>query len=291
MRNIISIDVEDWFHIFELESTPNLKDWELMESRVEKNFFNMLEILEEKNVKATCFFLGWIAEKHPNLVNEAAKRKHEIASHGYAHQLINFQTKSQFYKDVSKTKQILESISGTEVIGYRAPGFSITPETTWAFSQLVKAGYKYDSSLFPAKRGHGYFLNSKLHPFKITDLNIFEFPLTVASVLSKRICFWGGGYLRLFPYCIIKAMTNQIACENRPVIYYVHPREIDIKQPRLEMSFSRKFKSYVNLKTTKTKISKILTSNSFLTFANFLNEHEDYFESNSKKISIASLSN
>jgi polysaccharide deacetylase family protein (PEP-CTERM system associated) len=290
MKDIISIDVEDWFHILELESTPNLHEWENLESRIENNFLNMLDILEEKNVKATCFFLGWIAEKYPQLVREASKRKHEIASHGYAHQLIYTQTEKQFYEDISKTKHILENISGTEVIGYRAPGFSIIPETTWAFAQLAKAGYKYDSSLFPAKRGHGYFLETKLYPFKIVDFDFYEFPITVAHFLSKNICFFGGGYLRLFPYWLIKIMTKQVANENRPVIYYIHPREIDINQPRLDMNLKRQFKSYINLKTTKVKLRKIIANNEYISFAGCLREYEEYFGETSKNVALTSVS-
>jgi polysaccharide deacetylase family protein (PEP-CTERM system associated) len=286
MIDIFSIDVEDWFHILELESTPDLNEWAGLESRIEYNFLKMLDILEEKNVRATCFFLGWIAEKFPHLVKEASKRKHEIASHGYAHQIIHTQTESQFLDDISKAKSILEDICGIEVVGYRAPGFSITPETAWAFTQLAKAGYKYDSSLFPAKRGHGYFLNAKLCPFKIVDLDLYEFPITVASVLSKGICFFGGGYLRLFPYLLIKKMAQKIARENRPVIYYIHPREIDINQPRIDMNIRRRFKSYVNLKTTESKLRKIITNNDFSTFAEFIKKYDKYFEESTKNIDL-----
>ena len=277
MKNIISIDVEDWFHILELDSTPRLDAWDRMESRVEKNFMNMLAILDEKNVKATCFFLGWIAEKFPRLVKEAAKQNHEIASHGYSHQLIYSQTKSQFFNDILRTRQQLEDLCGAKVVGYRAPGFSITPETAWAFSQLVVAGYQYDSSLFPAKRGHGFFLDAKLHPFKLTGLDFYEFPITVSHFLSKKICFFGGGYLRLFPYFLIRIHSKKVAKENRPVIYYIHPREIDVSQPRLEMNWKRKFKSYINLKTTETKVKKIIASGNFTTFQGFLNEFQEYF--------------
>ncbi|MDD3051874.1 MAG: polysaccharide deacetylase family protein [Candidatus Cloacimonetes bacterium] len=278
MKNIISIDVEDWFHILELESTPDLKEWNNLESRVENNFLALLDLLDESEVRATCFFLGWIAEKFPRLVSEASKRKHEIAAHGYAHQLVHALTENQFYEDISKTKKILEDISGSEVIGYRAPGFSITPQTTWAFTRLAEAGYKYDSSLFPAKRGHGYFLNTKLHPYKLSDLDFFEFPLTVKSILMKKICFFGGGYLRLFPFWLVKLMSDQVMKENRPVIYYVHPREIDVNQPRLTMNWQRRFKSYINLKTTKPKLTKLIKSYQYTTYRDFISEYQDYFK-------------
>ncbi len=288
MEDILSIDVEDWFHILELDSTPNLHEWGGMESRVEYNFLSILDILEEKNIKATCFFLGWIAEKFPRIVKEASARKHEIASHGYAHQLVYTQTEKQFFEDISKTKQILEDISSSEVIGYRAPGFSIIPETSWAFDQLAQAGYKYDSSLFPAKRGHGYFLESKLFPFKIQNSDFYEFPITVAPIMSKNICFFGGGHLRLFPYWLIKIMAKRVAKENRPVIYYVHPREVDISQPRLDMNLKRRFKSYINLKTTRVKLQKIIENNEFISFAGFLKKYDFYFQETARNVLLTS---
>lgn len=279
MKNIISIDVEDWFHILELETTPKLAEWTNLESRVEKNFYRMLDILDESNVKATCFFLGWVAENKPHLVKEAARRNHEIASHGYAHQLVYAQTEIEFFEDIRKTKRILEDATGEEVIGYRAPGFSITPKTPWAIPALARAGYRYDSSFFPAKRGHGYFLESKLQPFKITDLEFYEFPITVVNFLSQRVCFFGGGYLRLFPYSLIQIMAGKVAQENRPVIYYIHPREIDVNHPRLSMNTVRRFKSYVNLSTTESKLRKIAGSNQINTFSEFINESPEYFTS------------
>lgn len=277
MENIISIDVEDWFHILEIESVSDIYKWENIESRIERNFMMMMSILEEKNIKTTCFFLGWIAEKYPNLVQEAYKNGHEIASHGFAHKLIFNQTQKQFFEDVYKTKQILEDIVSIEVIGYRAPGFSIVPETIWAFSNLAKAGYKYDSSLFPAKRGHGYYLEANLRPFKIRELDFYEFPITVIPLLLNNICFFGGGYLRLFPYWLINIMERIVEKDNRPIIYYIHPREIDIDQPKLNMSKIRKFKSYTNLKTVEKKLNKIIAKNKYLSFSKYLKKYGKYF--------------
>lgn len=277
MKHIFSIDVEDWFHILELETAPSQNQWESLESRVEHNFLTLLDMLDDHNISATCFFLGWIAEKYPHLVTEAASRSHEIASHGYSHQLVYNLTEKQFYEDLRKTKDILEQISGNEVIGYRAPGYSITPETIWAFHQLAKAGYRYDSSLFPAKRGHGYFLQSKLHPYYIEDQGIYEFPMTVVPVLYNSMCFFGGGYLRLFPYWLINMMENSVLKEERPVVYYIHPRDIDADQPRLDMNAVRTFKSYVNLKSTKHKLKKIFKKTGYVSFSSFLDQHGDYF--------------
>ncbi|MFC1555702.1 XrtA system polysaccharide deacetylase [candidate division KSB1 bacterium] len=280
MNNIFSIDVEEWFHILEVNSSPDLMSWDNQESRIEVNFMKLLDALSGAKQKATCFFLGWIAEKYPHLVKEAISRGHEIASHGFAHQLIYTQTPDDFFEDIYKTKKLLEDITGKKVIGYRAPGFSITRNTIWAFEKLIEAGYKYDSSLFPAKRGHGYFLNIPFAPHKITlaENTIYEFPITVVDLLGTRLCYFGGGYLRLFPLSVIGYMARRISIDKRPVIYYIHPREIDVKQPRMNMGIMRKFKSYVNIGTTGKKIENILSNGEFSTFENFLDEYKEQID-------------
>ncbi len=277
MNNILSIDVEDWFHILELESTPDIGEWDGCESRVDENFRTLLDLLDETETKATCFFLGWIAERNRDIVKEAAGRGHEIASHGYSHRLIYTQSRKEFFDDVSRTKKLLEEITGTRVEGYRAPGFSIVKETPWAFGELARAGYLYDSSVFPAGRGHGGIPDADLFPQRIDTEHgpITEIPLSVVSILNRRMSFFGGGYLRLFPYWLIKKMTVSVNRENRPVVYYVHPREIDVRHPRLPMSLPRRFKSYVNLRTTRPKLARLLGDQKLLTFKEWLARFED----------------
>jgi len=275
MKNIFSVDVEDWFHILELESTPHIEAWNGFESRLQKNFYSLLDEFDITNTKVTCFFLGWVAEKFPEVVKEADNRGHEIASHGYAHQLIYTQTQQEFSEDITKTKKIIEKITNKPVEGYRAPGFSITKETPWAMEELAKAGYKYDSSIFPASRGHGGIIGANVFPHKINTKygEIIEFPITTVNILNKRICFFGGGYLRFFPYFIIKAMSKRVNNEKRPVIYYIHPREIDLSHPRLSMGFVRRFKSYYNLKSSILKIRKILREQKLTTFNSWMSEY------------------
>ena len=277
MKNILSVDIEDWFHILELSSTPNISKWNKLESRVKKNFYTLLNEFDKTDTKATCFFLGWVAENFPEIVREAYQRGHEIASHGYSHQLIYTQSRQDFSHDIIKTKDLLESISGQTIIGYRSPGFSIVKSTTWALDELVKAGYKYDSSIFPASRGHGGISDANLFPHNIeTEYGtIREFPLSVAIFLKKRTCFFGGGYLRIFPYFIIRHMSKRVNKENRPVIYYIHPREIDPNHPRLPMGWKRHFKSYVNLKSTMPKLKKLLRDQQLTTFRNWLSEYDN----------------
>lgn len=275
MKNILTVDVEDWFHILEVNSSPDLTRWDKLESRVEKNFFNMLELFDEYDVKTTCFFLGWIVEKHPQLVLEASKRGHEVASHGYAHRLVYTQTRNEFYEDIYKSKKLIEDVCGEEVISYRCPGFSITEDTPWAFEEIVRAGYKCDSSIFPASRGHGGLSGANIYPHVIsTELgDLIEFPITISNVLGKEFCFFGGGYLRLFPSNLIKKMSQKVNAEDRPVVFYIHPREIDPSHPRLEMNALRKFKSYVNLKTTYPKLKMILSEFKLVTMSRYIAEN------------------
>lgn len=275
MENILSVDVEDWFHILEVKSTPNTEEWNGYESRVKRNFYTLLDLFDETHTKVTCFFLGWVAERFPEMVKEACQRGHEIASHGYSHQLVYTQNRQEFFEDITKTKELLENISGQTVIGYRSPGFSIIKETTWALDELARAGYKYDSSIFPASRDHGGIKDAALYPQKIKTHHgvIIEFPLSVATVLGRRMCFFGGGYLRLFPYSLIRHMSQRVNQENRPVIYYVHPREIDSNHPRLSMGWRRQFKSYVNLESTMPKLRNLLREQQLISFCHWLTEY------------------
>jgi polysaccharide deacetylase family protein (PEP-CTERM system associated) len=273
-RCIFSVDVEDWFHILDLPSTPPLTEWSRLPSRVERNFLQLLEIIGEKNVHVTCFFLGWVAERFPQLVHEAKSRGHEIASHGYSHELVYRMTPGQFLEDASKARKILEDVSGSPVLGYRSSGFSVTKETPWFFEKLTEAGYHYDSSVFPAPRGHGGIATKNYGPYRVSDRNgLIEFPVTVAGVFGHPVCFFGGGYLRLFPYFLVRRMTRKVIQEDRPVIFYVHPREIDPSHPRLSMNLTRKFKSYVNLSTTEDKIRRLLSEFSFMTFQDAIAEN------------------
>ena len=263
---IFSVDVEDWFHILDVPSTPALPEWAGLPSRVEKNFRRLLDIFSEHNAQVTCFFLAWIGERFPHLVKEAVARGHEIASHGYAHRLVYQQTQAEFYNDVRKARLLLEDLAGAPVLGYRAPGFSTTTDTPWFFDALAEAGYRYDSSVFPAPRGHGGMRDGRRDPYAIDGDRLLEIPITVADFLGRGMCFFGGGYLRFFPYWLISSKVKEVVAQGRPVVFYIHPREIDPKHPRLPMSASRAFKSYVNLESTEPKVRRILQEFPVTTF-------------------------
>jgi len=269
---IFTVDVEDWFHILDVPSAPPLASWHTLPSRVEANFRRLLDIFSAKDVRVTCFFVGWIGERYPHLVKEAVSRGHEIASHSYAHRLVYELTRDQFQEDASRSRKLLADISGTNVAGYRAAGFSATKATPWFFDALVEAGYEYDSSVFPADRGHGGVPGGRREPHSVrgASSSIVEFPISVADVFHKRLCFFGGGYLRFFPYWVISRMTRQVFQAGRPVVFYIHPREIDPAHPRLPMSAVRRFKSYVNLASTEKKINRIFEDFPITNFRDFL---------------------
>lgn len=268
---IFSIDVEDWFHILDSPQTPDIAEWDALPSRVVPNFLRLLDLLDQHGVSATCFFLGWIAAKFPQLVKEASRRGHEIASHGHAHRLVCHMRQAEFAEDARSSRSALEDISGTAVVGFRAPGFSATQRTPWFFDSVLQAGYAYDSSVFPTHHGHGGMPEAEYAPHFIGDL--LECPITVARVLGQPTCCFGGGYLRLSPLRLIRAMARRVFREGRPVIFYVHPREIDPSQPRLPMPLQRRFKSYVNIASTVGKITSLLAEFKFVTFGRLAEQY------------------
>ena len=267
MPDVFTIDVEDWFHILETKGTPDLPAWDALPSRVEKNLRALLELLDACNVKATLFTLGWVAQHFPRLMREAADRGHEVASHGYAHQVVHGLSAAQFRDDIRRAKAALEDATGRPVRGYRAPGFSITRETPWAFDEIVAAGYSFDSSVFPAPHGHGGMPDVSRHPWVVRSASgpLVEFPISVAATPLGPQCFFGGGYLRLFPLGLVMRMAEQVRKDGRSVIWYIHPREIDPDHPRLHMPLRRRFRSYVNLRGTPAKLKAILASGNFAT--------------------------
>ena len=271
---VLSIDVEDWFHFLDLPSAPPLNSWHTLPSRVERNFLRLLALAGDSGVRCTCFFVGWIAKRFPSLVLLAEELGHEIASHGWSHSLAYQLTPKQFYEDALRAKDVLENISGKPVYGYRSAGFSFTDSNTWVFDELLRAGYVYDCSVFPAARAHGGWRNGLYSPHIIErpEGQLVEFPMTVNEVFGTPVCFFGGGYLRLFPLAVIQRMSRKVLGQGRPVIFYVHPREVDPAQPRLEMSRWRRFKSYVNLETTEAKLQAILQKFQFTTFEHMMED-------------------
>lgn len=257
---VLSIDVEDWFHILDVPGTPRVDEWAGLESRVERGFLTLLEVMAQHNVHATCFFLGWIANRYPHLLKAAIAGGHEIASHGYAHTLVFRHTRSEFRQDISRSKAVLEDLSGKPVLGYRAPGFSATANVSWFFEELVQAGYHYDASVFPARRNHGGIPNTPHVPHLVETSagKIVEFPASVTNLLGVPMSFFGGGYLRLSPFWLIRRMSYRALEEDGYVNFYIHPREVDPDHPRLPMNPTRQFRSYVGLRNARSKLERLL---------------------------------
>jgi polysaccharide deacetylase family protein (PEP-CTERM system associated) len=274
MKCVFTIDVEDWFHILDVAGTPDIAVWDRLPSRVEADFRTLLDIFKEGNVRVTCFFLGWVAQRFPHLVRLAIERGHEAASHGYSHRLVYEMTESEFQEDAVRAKRTIEDAAGLPVRGYRASGFSVTTRTPWFFDALAQAGYSYDSSVFPGARNHGGMAGAEYAPHAVATAHgpIVEFPITLTKLLSIPICLFGGGYLRLAPWALIRHGARQVVGEGRPVVFYVHPREIDPDQPRLPMSHVRAFKSYVNLRTTEDKIRQIVSEFQFVRFEDLVEQ-------------------
>lgn len=265
--NILTIDVEDWFHICGLDNGVNdINIWHEYENRVLTNTDRILKILKSKDVKATFFILGWIAEQYPQLVRQIKEEGHEIATHGYVHRLVYEQSPEEFFEDLKKSIDIIEGITKTKVIGNRSAGFSITKKTPWAFDIIAKAGLRYDSTVFPVSREHGGFNGAKRdsHTIKTAFGSIKEFPISVTSVLGREIAFSGGGYLRLFPYWFIKRSIEKLNKEGVSAVVYLHPRDLDPDQPRMKMPLKRRFKSYINLSTAEVKLKSLINDFNFV---------------------------
>lgn len=262
--NILTFDLEDWFHILDYNETSHPSHWITFESRIENNTNRILDLLDKHNQKATFFCLGWIAQKYPQLIQKIAT-KHEIACHSMNHQLIPSQSKEQFIDDLKLSLSILENIIGRKVTIYRAPGFSLDKENLYVFKELSKLNITVDCSIFPAKRNHG---GIERFPFKSPcriigeDFDILEFPINTISFFSKQIIFSGGGYFRLLPYFFIKSRMKNA----NYVMTYFHPRDFDPRQPMLKgLPLKRKFMSYVGLSSSFRKLDFMLRDFDFVT--------------------------
>ena len=270
MINALTIDVEDYFHVTAFERHVNPDEWDTYPLRVEDNTLRILDMLDEFTLKATFFVLGWVAERLPALVKEIHQRGHEIACHGYGHQLVYRLSPHEFRKDVSKAKNILEDICGEQVHGYRAPSYSITAKSLWALDILVEEGFTYDSSIFPITHDIYGIPGGKRFPHEISTHagKIREFPL---STFSMKIFGWqprlpvaGGGYLRLFPAVLVAHAIQAINTgEKQPVVVYFHPWEIDPQQPRIRAGMKSSFRHYLNLERMELKIRHLLANFSF----------------------------
>ena len=255
-----SVDVEDWFHILDCQGAPDPAQWDAMPARVEIGTRRMLDLLDQFGHSATFFSLGWIARKHPELIAEIVERGHELGSHGDMHRLVHTLDRDTFARDLDDSLESLRRAAGKDVKAFRAPGFSIGDGETWALPILASRGITLDASLFLAERAHGGMLLKRKLPFDLVlhdGQRLTEVPTVPRMVLGRELPFSGGGYLRLLPSWILTRAFAEFEQEQRPVIAYVHPRELDPQQPRMDLPARRKFKYYVGLDTVTAKIESL----------------------------------
>lgn len=259
--NAFCVDLEEWFQggghnsPFEDQST-----WDSLESHVENDTDVILELLDEAGTKGTFLTVGWVAKKYPQLIKKISSQGHEIGSHGYYHRLIWTQSPDDFRKEISNSRKILQDISGQEITCYRAPCFSMRKDCYWAYLVLAEEGIKVDVSIVPASRDNGGIAGFTRDPFhlRVKNREITVFPMSVINIAGKTIQFSGGGYLRLFPQMLIDLGFWQNHRCGRPVMTYIHPREVNLQQPRMPFGLRKRIKHYVGLKSVKPKLKHLL---------------------------------
>ncbi|MDX2042613.1 MAG: DUF3473 domain-containing protein [Acidobacteriota bacterium] len=283
--NALTVDVEDYFQVEAFADVVRREDWPTWESRVERNTYRLLELLAERDVRSTFFILGWVAENHPQLVRDIARAGHEIACHSYQHQLIHTQSREEFRVDVRQAKFLLEDITGQEVIGYRAPTYSITERTLWALDILVEEGFRYDSSIFPIYHDRYGIPGAErfIHTIRCHSGELVEFPPSTVRLAGANLPMTGGGYFRLLPYSVFRWGLRRInRLEHQPAIFMVHAWEVDPDQPVVAGTRLNIWRHRNNLSRTESRLKRLLTDFRFAPLRDVLHLSE-------QKIEIAEL--
>ncbi|HIQ27557.1 MAG TPA: DUF3473 domain-containing protein [Sulfurovum sp.] len=281
--NILTFDIEDWFHILDNESTKSEKQWKNFESRLEHNMDKIFKLLDDNKQDATFFCIGWVARNHPKIIEKIDALGYEVATHSDLHQLAYEFDRKRFRNDLEMSIKSLEDIIGKKVTTYRAPGFSVKEENLWVFDELLEQGIEKDCSVFPAKRSHGgleKFGYAQPAYIEREKGSLKEFPINTYNIFGNNLVFSGGGYFRLFPYPVLKYFMNR----SDYVMTYLHPRDFDPEQPMLEgLSAFRRFKSYYGLDTSLEKLEKLIQDFHFIS----LKEADQSIDwSNAKKIRL-----
>lgn len=257
IRNAMTIDVEDYFQVSAFAPHIARDTWDKMDCRVEGNVERILALLAERDVKATFFTLGWIAERYPQVVRAIVDGGHEVASHGYGHLRASDQSADEFRDDVTRSKALLEDISGHQVLGYRAPSFSIGTRNMWALDTLREAGYRYSSSIYPIAHDHYGMPDAPRFAFYPNgEDGLLEVPITTVRMMDRNFPAGGGGYFRFFPYAVSRFFINKVNRDDQQSgIFYFHPWEVDPGQPRQTgVGFKTSFRHYVNLDRMETRL-------------------------------------
>lgn len=258
--NAMSVDVEEYFQVGAFETCIDRADWPSFESRVVYNTQIVLDLFAEHGIAATFFCLGWVAERHPDLLRAIVDAGHEVASHGYDHRRVFELTPQSFAADLARTKAILEDCTGRPVAGYRAPSFSIGENNRWALDVLADAGYAYSSSVYPIRHDHYGMPSAPRFAFRHNDTAMIEIPLTTVKLAGRTVPCAGGGYFRLLPYGLSRAMMQRVnERENAACIFYFHPWEVDADQPRQRQApLKSRLRHYTNLARMQHKLARAL---------------------------------
>jgi polysaccharide deacetylase family protein (PEP-CTERM system associated) len=259
MLNALTIDVEEHFQVSAFAASVRREEWDRLPSRVEASTRLLYDLLERRGVRATFFFLGWIAERHPDLVREAARRGHEIASHGHDHRLVYDLSPDEFRADLRRARTAIEQAGGVPVAGYRAPSFSITRRSLWAFRTLAEEGYGFDSSVYPIVHDRYGMPGSERGLHWVEGGRLVEAPLTTVKLGPLVLPCAGGGYYRLLPYRITRAAIRRVnRREGRPAIVYLHPWEFDPDQPRFPAGLLRNARHHVGIRRSAARLERLL---------------------------------
>ena len=261
---ILTFDIEDWFHILQNYPDDILDRWNNYEVRIHRGMDRIFKVLDENDIKATFFIVGYIARKHPEIVKRIHDLGYEVGAHSDMHKVAYKQSRKEYEQDLSTCIKSIEDLTGVKVVSYRAPGFSIKKQNLWAFETLNELGIKYDASVFPAPREDGgldIFTENSPSIIKYNGLMMKEFPMSINNFLGKKFTVTGGGYFRFFPYRLMRKMLKGADY----TMTYFHPRDFDPKQPMLDgLSLKRKFKSYYNLSTSYTKLKQLVYDFNFI---------------------------
>lgn len=268
-QSVISVDVEDYFQVEAFSKIIKREEWAQYPSRVEANTRRLMDLFDDCGVKATFFILGWVADKYPQIVREIVNRGHEPACHSYWHRLIYCLTPDEFRKDTIRAKNCIEQAAGREILGYRAPCFSITNRCLWALDILTDAGFRYDSSIFPIKHEWYGIADAPRQPFQISTRSgmLAEYPIaTFRFSHTPNLPVGGGGYLRLLPSWYTRLGIQRAWEEGLTVVAYIHPWEVDPEQPRISASLKSRIRHYTNLAKTKERLTDLLAMGNFNPF-------------------------
>ncbi|HVN70991.1 MAG TPA: XrtA system polysaccharide deacetylase [Desulfomonilia bacterium] len=273
MNNALSIDLEEYFQIHVLSGLIHPDTWINIPSSIEENTSRLLDLLQIRNIRATFFCLGWVAERHPGLIKRIYTARHEIACHGYAHKVIYQQDHAAFCEDVSRSKNILEDITGEPVIGYRAPTYSITERTLWALKILEDLGFLYDSSIFPIYHDNYGIPHAPRFPYHLPESTLVEYPLSTLKAGPINIPISGGGYFRLLPYPLLKIGLKALMSGKRPFVFYIHPWELNPLTPRVPgMDALSRFRTYTGIETAFDNFAALIRDFSFAPMRQVLKE-------------------